>query len=78
MLPLAVLVTPAMDQGYRFIIEQIEANFMAIITREDIGTPIFITLNICYIIQTAFMMPVMFLGARNNLVQLMKPRYQYV
>ncbi len=56
----------------KYDISKVEANYLGIITWQSIGKPLYTFLNIAFVLSTTLTLPIMFFGARNNLMMLVK------
>jgi hypothetical protein len=58
--------------GYCLYGREVEGNFLLVFHRGDISEPLFILLNLSFLISVFFSFPFMFFGARNNFIALVK------
>ena len=52
--------------------DDVDANFLLSLKKDDLELPIFLAMNAGFLISVFFSFPVMFFGARNNFIALMK------
>lgn len=52
--------------------DRVEANFLLALDQKDVALPLFLLMNGGFLVSVYFSFPVMFFGARNNFIALMK------
>ena len=58
--------------GYCLYGREVHGNFLLVFQRGDIVEPLFILLNLGFLVSVFFSFPVMFFGARNNFIAIAK------
>ena len=58
--------------SFSYPASEIESDFLKSLQKDRIGLPLFLAMNISFVVSTTFSMPIMFFGARNNFLSLIQ------